>query len=128
MDGFEEAYSEAAAMDLESLCDAMKEMSKLDPKLMAYRKALADQCRQMNNDMLEEFYAYIKKAGSFLKEHPGKDAVEDVLVDRKLYIRNKDGTISKNGLAAWVSCSRSNISKNHRKPKVSGDFMFNLRC
>ena len=97
VEGFEEAYNEAAAMDLESLCDAMKEMSKLDPKLMAYRKALADKCRQMSNDALEAFYAYIKKAGSLLKEHPGKDAVEDVLVERRLYVRNDDGTVSKNG-------------------------------
>ena len=100
VEGFEEAYNEAAAMDLESLCNAMKDMSKLDPKLMAYRKVLSDNCRQMNNDALEDFYAYIKKAGSLLKEHPGKDAVEDVLVERKLYIRNKDGTVSKNSFAS----------------------------
>ena len=98
VEGFEEAYNEANAMDLETLCSAMKDMGKLDPKLMAYRKALADQCRRMNNDALEEFYAYIKKAGSLLKEHPGKDAVEDVLVERRLYIRNEDGTVTKNSL------------------------------
>ena len=96
-EGFEEAYNEAAAMDPEGLCETMKDMGKLDPKLIAYRKALADKCRQMSNDMLEEFYAYVKKSGSFLKEHPGKNAVEDVLVERKLYIRNEDGTVTRNG-------------------------------
>ena len=94
--GFEEAYEAASAMELEALCDAMKEMGKLDPKILAYRQALSDKCAMMSDNQLEEFYQFIKKAGSFLKEHPGKDAVEKVLVDRRMYLRNEDGTIQKN--------------------------------
>ena len=40
--GFEEAYEAASAMELQALCDAMKEMGKLDPKILAYRRALAE--------------------------------------------------------------------------------------
>ena len=99
--GFEEAYEEAASLELEALCDAMKEMGKLDPKILAYRRALSEKCERMTNDQLEEFYQYIKKAGSFLKAHPGKDPVEKILVDREMYIRNEDGTLSKNGAMKW---------------------------
>ena len=90
------AYDEAAAMDLETLCNVMMEMKKLDPKLMMFRKALQDKCATMNDADLEAFYAWIKKQGGILKTHPGQEAVETLLVDRELYTRDEDGTISKN--------------------------------
>ena len=90
------AYDEAMAMGPEMLCEVMKDLKRMDPKLLGCRQALSEKCRAMTEDQLEEFYAYIKKQGTILKAHPGKEAVENVLVDRHMYIRNEDGTLSKN--------------------------------
>ena len=57
--------------------------------------------RMMDDEQLEEFYKAIKKAGSFLKEHPAQDAVETVLVERRMYLRNDNGTITKNHAYKW---------------------------
>ena len=96
-----EGYDEAAAMNLDELCDNMKELGMLDPKMLSYRTALADKCRVLDNDEMEEFYKKIKKAGSFLKQHPAQKVVEDILVDRKIYIRRDDGTLEKNSALKW---------------------------
>ena len=90
------AYDQAMAMDLETLCDVMKDLKRMDPKLLGCRQALSEKCRQLTDDQLEEFYAYIKKLGTILKAHPGREAVENVLVERHIYVRNEDGTLSKN--------------------------------
>ena len=90
------AYHEATAMGPEMLCEAMKDLKRMDPKMLGYRQALSEKCEAMNDDDLEEFYAYIKKLGTILKAHPGKEAVENVLVDRNIYVRNEDGTVTKN--------------------------------
>ena len=90
------AYLEAQAMGLEMLCEAMKDLKRMDPKLLGYRQALNEKCQAMTDDELEEFYAYIKKQGNILKAHPGKEAVESVLVDRNIYVRDEDGTLTKN--------------------------------
>ena len=93
---FKNDYNEAAQMSLEELIEAMKGLSKLDPKCMSYRAAFTEKCNILSDSQMEELYAYVKKAGSLLKKHPAQDAVEDVLVRRKLYIRQEDGTIVKN--------------------------------
>ena len=90
------AYHEASLMSLESLCEAMKDLKRMDPKMLGCRQALSEKCQAMTDDQLEEFYAYIKKLGTILKAHPGREAVENVLVERNIYIRNEDGTLSKN--------------------------------
>ena len=90
------AYEEASAMDLETLCAAMMDMKKLDPKLMMFRKALQDKCAAMTDAQLEQFYAWLKKQGGILKTHPGQETVENILVERNLYTRDEDGTLSKN--------------------------------
>ena len=100
-EGFKADYDEAKEMDLYALCDAMKAMKLLDKKLLGYRQALHDRCDVMEDDELEEFYKYIKKSGSLLKEHPGKEAVEDVLVSRNMYVRHNDGSITKNSAYKW---------------------------
>ena len=100
-EGFKADYEEAMSLDIYAQCDAMKAMKLFDKKLLGYRQALHDKCETMEDDQLEEFYKYIKKAGSFLKEHPGKEVVETVLVDRNMYIREKDGTIVKNRAYKW---------------------------
>ena len=90
------AYTEASYMSIEMLCESMKDLKRMDPKLLGYRQALSEKCHAMTEDQLEEFYTYIKKQGTILKAHPGKEAVENVLVERHIYIRNEDGTLSKN--------------------------------
>lgn len=89
-------YDEAMMLDLETLFAAYKDMKKLDPKTMAYRQAMAEKCRALTEAELEQVYTYIKKQGKFLKQHPAQAVVEDVLVDREMYTRDEDGTISKN--------------------------------
>ena len=90
------AYDEAMAMSPEMLCETMKDLKRMDPKLLGCRQALSEKCHKLTDDELEEFYAYIKKQGTILKAHPGKEVVENVLVERHIYIRNEDGTLSKN--------------------------------
>ena len=90
------AYDQAMAMDLETLCDVMKDLKRMDPKLLGCRQALSEKCRKLTDDELEEFYAYIKKLGGIFKTHPGQETVENVLVEKNLYSRNEDGTLSKN--------------------------------
>ena len=90
-------YEQAAAMDLESLCAAMKELKLIDPKMIAYRASLNAKCGEMGDQQLEEFYTYIKKQGNILKNHPGQETVENELVRREMYIRDEaTGTIHKN--------------------------------
>ena len=90
-------YEEAAAMDLESLCAAMKELKLMDPKMLVYRSALNSKCCAMSDQELEAFYGWIQKQGNILKRHPGQETVENVLVHREMYIRDEeDGTIRKN--------------------------------
>lgn len=95
------AYEEAKGMELYALCDAMKELKLLDKKMLSYRQALDEKLDVMSDEELDEFYKYAKKAGSFLKEHPAKDAVEDILVKRHIYLRQNDGTIVKNSAYKW---------------------------
>ena len=91
----------ATAMDLRELADVMKETKLLDPKMMAYKPVFKDKCEKLEDDEIEEFYKEIKKAGSFFKTHPGKEVVEEVLVERRMYVRNDDGTITKNTAYKW---------------------------
>ena len=69
-DNAKAVYEEAAAMDLESLCAAMKELKLIDPKLIAYRAALNNKLDAMSDQQLDAFYGWIKKQGSILKKHP----------------------------------------------------------
>ena len=90
-------YEQAAAMDLESLCAAMKELKLIDPKLIAYRAALNNKLDAMSDQQLDQFYGWIKKQGNILKKHPGQETVENELVRRNMYVRDEeDGTISRN--------------------------------
>ena len=88
-------YDEAVAMDLETLCNTMMGMKLLDPKMVVYKTALRVKCGDMTDDQLEAFYAWIKKQGGILKTHPGQETVENILVERELYTRNEDGTLTK---------------------------------
>ena len=91
-----QGYAEASVMGPEQLCDVMMDMKKLDPKMLAYKQALRDKCSAMSDEDLERFYTYIKREGGIFKTHPGQEAVESVLVQKNLYIRNEDGTLTKN--------------------------------
>ena len=90
------AYHEAMAMGPEMLCEAMKDLKRIDPRLLGYRQALSEKCEAMNDNDLEEFYAYVKKQGNLFKTHPGTEVVENVLVDRNIYVRDEDGTVTRN--------------------------------
>ena len=76
--------------------NAYAQASAMGPEMLGCRQALYEKCEAMTEDQLEEFYAYIKKQGTILKAHPGRDAVESVLIDRHIYIRNEDGTLTMN--------------------------------
>ena len=90
------AQAQADAMDLDALCNVLKDLKKLDPKMLAYKGVLQEKCDAMSDEELEQFYAYIKKQGGILKTHPGQKTVEDVLVRKNLYTRDEDGTLTKN--------------------------------
>ena len=96
-----EGYDEAMGMDLGELLDNMSEMRKLDPKFLSYQGALKEKLSMVSNDELEEIYRAIKKTGFVLREHSAQNAVEDVLVDRNLYIREEDGSLTRNSLAGF---------------------------
>lgn len=91
----------ANAMDLRELADIMKQTKLLDPKMMAYKPVLKEKCHMLDENEIEEFYKEIEKAGSFFKAHPAKEVIEDVLVERRMYVRNDDGSISKNMAYKW---------------------------
>ena len=94
-------YEEASHMDIYELCECLKGLGKLEPKYMMYRAALSEKCHEFTEEGIEEFYRYILKQGTLLKRHPAQDVVEDVLVDRQLYVRNEDGTVSKVTKLKW---------------------------
>ena len=95
------AQAQADALDLYTLCDMLKDLKKLDPRNLVYRQAIKDKCSVLPDDDLEAFYARIKKAGTIFKQHPAQSAVEDVLVEKNMYVRHEDGTISKNSACKW---------------------------
>ena len=92
------AYEEAMLMDLHMLCDAVADMSKLDPKLLAYRGAINEKCNALSDEEVEEFYKEVKKMGSLFKRHPMQEMVEANLVERNMYVRQEDGTVVKNSM------------------------------
>ncbi len=98
---FKKNYDEAMLLSADQLCNEMTDMSKLDGKYMPYSAALSEKCTAMENDQLEEFYQYVKKQGSLFKKHPAQETVENVLVDKKLYVRKDDGSVVKNSAAKW---------------------------
>ena len=95
------AQAQADAMDLDTLCNVLKDLKKLDPKNLVYRQAIKDKCAALPDDDLEAFYARIKKAGTIFKQHPAQSAVEDVLVEKNMYVRDEDGTVTKNSAFKW---------------------------
>ena len=97
VEGTKAAYAEASAMDLETLCSALKEIKTPGPTMLGYKQVLRERCNAMTDDQLEEFYDYIKRQGSIFRAHPGRDTVEDILVERNIYWRDEeDGTLHKN--------------------------------
>ena len=97
-ENFKDGYDEARAMDIYALCDELWNLPKLDSKAVGYSAALREKCEAMTDEDIEEFYGYTKEAGTFLKNHPARDIVEDVLVERKMYIKDKNGNLTRNGL------------------------------
>ena len=95
---FKTNVEEADKMEVYELCNAMKDMKMLDKKLPAYTSVLNSKCKLLGDTALEELYKQVKKDTPFLKTHHAKDPIETVLVERHMYIRNEDGTISRNML------------------------------
>ena len=91
----------ASAMDINELGELMKQTKMFDPKQLVYQQAYKENCELMEDDELELFYKEVKKAGTFLKDHPGKKLVEEVLVERNMYVRNDDGSVTKNSAYKW---------------------------
>ena len=95
------AYEEAMLMDLNMLCDAVADMSKLDPKLLAYRGAVNEKCNALSDEEIEDFYKDVKKMGTLFKKHPMQEMVEANLVERNMYVRQEDGSVVKNSAYKW---------------------------
>ena len=97
VEGTKAAYAEASAMDLETLCAAMKEVKSPSATMLGYQQAFRQKLDVLTDDELEGFYDYIKREGTIFKAHPGRSSVEDLLVERNIYSRDEeDGTIHKN--------------------------------
>lgn len=95
---FKANVEEASQMEIYELCNAMKEMKMLDKKLPAYSSVLNSKCKELGDTALEDLYKQIKKDTPFLKTHHAKAPIETVLIERNMYIRNEDGTVSRNML------------------------------
>lgn len=91
-------YEVAMTKDLNTLCEEYKQMKLMDPKRTSISMSINEKLNDLSDDELEDFYEVIKKAGSLFKEHPAKNIVEGVLVERNIYVRMEDGTVCRNGL------------------------------
>lgn len=91
-----EGYGEAVQMSIEELLDKMKDLGALDPKMLVLQSALQEKLDDYTPEGLDELYKAIKKQGGLLKKHPAQKFIENYLVDKKLYTRQEDGTLTKN--------------------------------
>ena len=96
--GFKNDYEAAMTKDLNTLCEEFKQLKLMDPKRASMGMAINAKCKLLNNDELEDYYEAIKKSGSIFKEHPAKTIFESELVERNIYVRSDNGTVSRNGL------------------------------
>ena len=101
VENLKDGAAEASMMDAYTLCDVLKGMKMLDPKGLVYRQALRSKVMEMDDHSADALYTKIKKEGTLLKQHPAKETIEDALVEMKLYIRDDDGTLSKNLARKW---------------------------
>ena len=91
-----EGYNEAMNMDPRTLCNQLKDLKKTDIKFVTYRSVLAGKLDDMDDEALDACYQEIKKQGTFFKQHPAQEVLEDALVQRNIYNRDEDGVLSRN--------------------------------
>ena len=96
METAKEGYGEAVQMSIEELLDKMKDLGALDPKMLVLQSALQEKLDDYTPEGLDELYKAIKKQGGLLKKHPAQKFIENYLVDKRLYTRQEDGTLTKN--------------------------------
>lgn len=90
---------ELSMKDILTLCSEMKELKPLDSKNMVYSMAIASKCEALHDFDLEDLYLYLKKQGTLFKNHPAEKVVLDELIQRNIYIKSDNGTVSRNMLA-----------------------------
>ncbi len=97
--GFKEGYDIAMTKDIYQLCDELAFYKELDPKRVPIGMAISAKCEQLHDFDLEDLYEYYKKQGKLFKKHPAEKVIIDSLVKRNIYIRNDDGTYTRNSWA-----------------------------
>jgi len=105
---YKESYEQAKALDVRTICAAMKETEGMT--LAGYNMALREKCEEMNNADLKELYYEITRAkqGAFkmefkldlnpfsrnlIKTHPAAETIGSVLVERRVFTRDENGSI-----------------------------------
>ena len=97
--GFKEDLEIAMTKDIYQLCDELALYKELDPKKLPITMAIDTKCEQLHNFDLEDLYEYYKKQGKLFKKHPAEKVLMEQLVKRDIYIKNSDGTYSRNTFA-----------------------------
>ena len=97
--GLKEGYEIAMTKDIYTLCDELALYKEFDPKKAPITMAIDAKCDQLHDFDLEDIYNYYKKQGKLLKKHPAEKILVEKLVKRHIYIKNDDGTYSRNMLA-----------------------------
>ena len=99
-----DTYEQAKTMDVRAICAAMKEAEGMT--LAGYNMALRETCEEMDNADLKELYYEITRAKqdkikldlnpfskNLIKAHPAADTIGSVLVERRVFTRDENGSI-----------------------------------
>ena len=97
------AYAEAQAMDVLSIGEALK--TEKGMRFTGYKNALKDKCEALSTAELKELYdKFLRRKKNklgltttpfSLKTNHAADTVANILVERGVFTRNDDGTISE---------------------------------
>lgn len=90
---FTEAYEWAMAQDIMDLHKAMKETKLTEVvKVNGYKAAFREKCQPLDNKTLKQLHKEVNR-GFSLKTNHASEIIEDILVQRGVFSRDKDGTI-----------------------------------
>lgn len=99
-DEYKTAYEWGKGQSTEAVCEAMKEAKGMT--LNGYIAAFKDRCEEMETRDLKALYDEVtgrNKPGLHinlsLKKNHAAEAIEDILVRRRVWKRNDDGTIDR---------------------------------
>ena len=98
-DEYKTAFEWAQGQPVEAICEAMKEANGL--ALNGYKVVLRDRCEDMNTRDLKALYDEVTERNKpglrinlSLKKNHAAEVIADILVQRGVFTRNEDGTIT----------------------------------